>query len=309
MDVLAQWPAAFVVGGGEPAPKLASDTSLEGLVQRLALGAVAWELELEPFSKVAAEAPLEDGRNAAVTMATIWRHPEAHPLALLTLVLNLYGDDALEWDPEVLKMTLERDGYALSQSTLTKLMAARTLMLSPSPWRQWHVFAAVARALAGIPPNFAYLEEPEIGHLMLAIDCMRLVDPERTTTDEVDKFVAAVLKHEGLTYAPPPIDFAQHELESPKIECMNCHAVHRDDGDVRCVTCGGALLQKLPYVFADVRDGTRALWEKYYKRPFESALAAMPKTPEGVAAGHLLREWDYAKTQRVNLRQQLKVLR
>lgn len=308
MDVLAQWPATLVVGGGDPPAKLAEDTSLEGLVRRLALGAVSWEQDLAPFEKTAAEAPLQDTKASIVTLGNTWRHPEAHPLALLTLALNLYGNEALDWEPETLKLTLERDGHALSQSTLTKLLAARTLMLSPSPWRQWHVFAAVSRALAGIPPNFVYLEEPELGHLMLGVDCMKLVDPMRDTTDEVDKFVAAVLKHEGFCYAPPPLEFAQHELEAPKVECMQCHAVHRDDGDTRCVTCGGALLQKLPYVFADVRDGTAALWAKYYKRPYDSIAGALPKTPEGVAAGHLLAEWAYAKAQRMNLRQQLKVL-
>lgn len=298
MDVFAQWPAELRTGSAPEGVKIASDDSLEGLVRRASMAAVEWE------SEKTAEL-VKEGNRVPVSKSNIWRHPDAHPLVLLSLTLDKYGQDSLEWEPETLRMTLEKDGLQLSQSVWTKILAARTLLLTPSPWRQWHVLAVVARGLAGLVPNFHYLEEPELGQLGAAIDMMKIADPTRETTDEIDKFVAAVFKSDGQPWAMPPLDFAQYELEEPELECKSCGSIHRNDGDVKCVTCGSQLLLPLPYPFAALRDQVKAVFAKKSRTLSDSGLD--PEDPADLCVGRLLDAWAYIRERRSALSQQLRL--
>ena len=304
----AQWPPS---GGSVPeaddkyASAVVPDApplDLEHVVGGVAAAYAAWSTELPAdFDKVAAATPI-------LTLKNIWRHPDAHPLVLTLLLLDKYGPDYIEWAPEVLRTTLRRDGVELSNSAYTKILAARVVLNSPSPWRQWEVFHWVCFGLAGEPPNFHYAEEPILGVLVAGYDAMRVVDPKRSTGLDVDKYVAACFRHEGSPYIPPPLHFAQRELEERKLRCKNCGALCRDDNDVRCVTCTSPDLVQVPYEYADLRDGVAALWKQRATLPLSRALQGLPDTPEGSVTAQLLSQWDYAKRVRANLVQQMKVI-
>jgi hypothetical protein len=268
----------------------------------------SWDLP-PGIEKVAAQRDGDQGELPEPTRDNIWRHPNAHPATLMLLLLDKYGQDIFEWDPEVLLVTLKRDGISTSNSVRLKILAGRVVLNSPSPWRRWEAFHWTALGLAGEPPNFIYMEEPEIGHLVAAMDFMKLADPSREVGEEVDKYVAAVFKTEAIPYIPEPLHFAQRELEEPKIRCRSCGAIHRDDNDQRCVTCGSPQLQKIPYEYADYRDDTKKLWNNVKNLPLPSAVDRAPAdTPEGNAVYRLLVHWDYANQVRTHLNQQLRIL-
>jgi len=304
--------------GGSAAPPLdpeptkvaaeSPEVSLEALTQRAVAASQAWSADLPPgLEKVAALR--EDGSSLPPpSRDNLWRHPHAHPAALCLLLLERYGNEMMEWDPKVLLTTLERDGIQISNANRTRVLAARVVLFSPSPWRQWEVFHWTCLGLAGLPPNFVYLETPEMGHLVAGWDFMQLVDPPRETSDEVDKFIAATFKNDGLPYIPPPLDFAQRELEDAQIKCEGCGAVHRNDNDVRCVTCGSTKLTKVPYEYAGLRDEVRGLWDRLRKLPLEQAVDRSPDSPAGNAVYRLLLHWDYASRARVRLAKQLRML-
>lgn len=243
-----------------------------------------------------------------VTSKSIWRHPDAHPLVLTVLLLDRFGEDYVEWEPDALRLTLQRDGLQTSNSVFTKILAARVVLNSPSPWRQWEVFHWVCLGLTGESPNFHYLEEPEPGVLAAGYDVMRVVDPRRKTDLGVDKFIAATWKNEGFPYIPPPLDFAQRELESPKIKCLNCGAIHRDDNDVRCVTCASPRLESVPYEFADLRDEIAKLWARRANLPLERAVEGLPETPAGSVVARLRLQWEYPLRMRARLVQQIRAV-
>jgi hypothetical protein len=245
---------------------------------------------------------------SAITRDNMWRHYAAHPLVLLLRVLDMYGEDVVQWSPDTLKTTLERDGFSLAGTAFTKLMAARVLLASPSPWRQWEVFHWVSVGLAGIPPNFTYWEEPSINHFAVCADLMGIVDPKRQTSTEVDKYVATFFRHEGIHFIPTPLSFAQRELEQPQVRCKACDAIHRDDNDTKCVTCGKSELEKIPYIFAASSAETAKLWDQRHKFPVESAVDGLPDTAPGNAVYRLLVEWDAVTRSRRGLLQQLRLL-
>lgn len=294
MDLIVQWPATITTGPVPEGEKVAEEVVLGHLPRRAEMACIDWQIERD---KVADFVP--ESARVVVTATNIWRHPDAHPLVLLMLVLNRYGQDALDWEVETLRQTIEKDGIQLSQSAWTKILAARLLLLSPSPWRQWNVFHLTARGLAGIAPNFHYLEEPDLGHLFLLADCMKITDPSRETSDEVDKYAAAALRQDGQPWAPPPLTFAQRELESPELECRNCGAIHRDDGDTRCVSCQSHALLPVPYPFAALRDQVSAGFEK--RRRSGSLNGLREDDPGDRCIARLLAAWDFAKERRAAL--------
>lgn len=285
--------------GGTESPSISTDT----LVDRAVSCAQEWGGLDE---KTAALATADS--TVAITNENIWRHTDAHPFVLYMLLIDRYGEEAASWLPETIRMTLEKDGTALSRSAYTKLLASSVLLASPSPWRQWEVFHWVSRGLAGLQPNIAYLEEPEVGHMFVMADLMHLTDPKRPFGTEVDKFVAAALAHDGIHYAPPPIDFAQHELDNPKIACKSCSTINRDDSDIRCISCGGTQLVRLPAEFAESRDAAKALWAARNKLPVGEAVDGLPDTGAGNAVYRLLVHWDYARRVRAHMVQQLRMV-
>lgn len=295
-DVLAQWPAALVVPAAHEPAKLAAADTLEALVPRLVAAG----------EKTAAYAG--EGRGD-VTKGNIWRHHDAHPLVLLAMVLDRYGDDSLWWEPETVRGSLERDNIALSQSAWTKILAARPLLTSPSPWRQWNAFAVTCRGLAGIAPNFVYFEEPDVGHLMAGVEMMHIVDPSRQLGDEVDAFVAAVLKDDSQPFAPPPLTEAQTLLEGRQIECKNCGAIHFDNNDVTCVTCGGKALAKIPYPFLSLKNAVESLWTQRHTFSFDRATKGLPDDAAGNCARRLFAYNEYARRIAGSLLPQLKMVR
>lgn len=243
-----------------------------------------------------------------VTIDNIWRHPDAHAAALLLLILKRYGDESLEWEPETLKLTLNKDGIELSNSAWTKILAGRVAMEAPGPWKQWDVFHWTCRGLAGLSPNFSLIEIPELGHLVAGYEFMRGVDSAMETTYDVDKFIAACAKSNGLPYLPPPLDFAQDELENIRIRCEECEAIHRDHNDVRCVTCGSSRLKKLPYEYASIRDRVRDRFNKISTLSLEKALDLLGDNEVDTATYTLALHWGYAHTQRILLQHQVRMI-
>lgn len=290
------WPER---SGDAPAPEQASIQPVEyhepttaGLAERCATAAAEWGTD-----KVA----------SVVDRSALYKDPDAHPLVLMLMVLDRYPE-CLEWDPEVLRATMFKDNLQVSGACWDKIKAVMVLLVSPSVWRQWHVFHWVARALGGKPPNFVYLEQPELGHLVVCADIMKIVDPSRKTAEEVDKYIAAAFKADGHVFIPPPLQFAQRELEDPQLECSSCGAMFRDDNDAKCVSCGAASLRKVPFDYAALRDQCAALWAPRQSLVIEQAVVGLPDGAPGSLVEVLLLHWDYARKVRQQLLAQLRVV-
>lgn len=286
-----------------------SDPSIESLLQGVVEEIPAWERELPEAVKTAVVRLGDRDLLPKVTTKNIWRHPNAHPLTLLLLLVDKYGQEAMEWEPEALRSTLKRDGIALSESVWTKILAGRVIITSGSPWRQWEQFHWISYGLAGRAPNFVYLERPEIGFLMAAVDTMKIVDRPRPFAEDIDKFTAAVLRERGILYAPAPLAFAQYELDDRRIVCNNCGTVERDDGDIKCVACGSKDLKRLPGPFEHLKEPTKKLFEARKSLPLVDAVEGLSDSAEDRAAYKLLVHNEYRNEVRAHLLAQLRMLK
>lgn len=287
-----------------------SSHALEGLLQGVAAGVSELETDLpRGIDKVASARfgsadPLPD-----VTMKNIWRHPNAHPLILLMLLLDRLGQDCMEWEPEALRLTLRKNDILLSDSVWQKIMAARVILESPSPWRQWDSFHWVSMGLSGKMPSFVYLERPELGYQMAAVDQMKMIDKSRPFAEDIDKFVATTLRASGIMYAPPPVEFAQEEVDDRHIKCPHCGLHEKDDHDIKCIACGSKDLERIPGEHEGLRDQTKALFDVRKKFPLEKAVDGLGDSAAEKGAYKLLTHNEYRNQIRAQLLQQLRMLR
>lgn len=293
----------------EAGPPLSPEPTVQNI-----LGSITQELPSiyqELPSGISKTAALREGTDEAlpaVTEKNIWRHPNAHPLVLTLLILDKHGNDYLEWDAEVLRTTLFRSGVSISNSVWTKIQAARVLLTSPSPWRRWETFNVVCRGLAGIQPNMSYFEAPELGHLVHGVDIMKIVDRPRNFDTEIDQFLAATCMDTGTPYAPPPIDFAQKDIDQPKFRCMECGLLDKDDNDVRCPHCGSEKLTRPEPENAARRDAVKVKFNKLKRKTLEDAGKDIDENSIDIPVARLLMHWEYRNQQRSNMVEQLKTL-
>lgn len=291
--------------GPPPSPDPSVENLLTSLTQEIS--DINRELPVG-IAKTAALRPGTDEELPPVTKKNIWRHPHAHPLVLTLILLDKYNNEYLEWDAEVLRTTMFRDGISISNSVWTKIQAARVPLTSPSPWRQWETFHVVCRGLAGIQPNMSYFEKPELGHLVHGVDILKIMDRPREFLLEIDKFIAVTCKDVGTPYAPPPIDFVQDEIDQPQFKCSNCGLKERDDGDVRCPHCTSDKLERLRPENADFRDEVKKRFDQLKKLPLEEAGERIEESRIDMPAARLLMHWEYRNQQRSHLVEQLKTL-
>lgn len=244
-----------------------------------------------------------------VTHKNIWRHPNAHPLVLMMLLLDRFGQDSLDWEPEALRLTLRKNDIQLSESVWQKILAARVILESPVPWRQWEQFHWVSMGLGGKTPSFVYLERPELGFIMSAVDQMKMIDKARPFAEDIDKFTAAVLRDMGVMYAPPPVQFAQEELDDRHIKCRHCGTHEKDDHDIKCIACGSKDLEHIAGEHEELAKKTKSMFEARKKFPLEHAVAGLGNSAADIATYRLLTHNEYRNQIRAQLLEQLRMLR
>lgn len=146
-------------------------------------------------------------------------HPDAHPLALRSLLHKQYDDGWIIWDHQALWDQLKRDfGVDPSEMSRTKLQAIRTLETDVLFWNEWEVFGPTVMALNNRIPNFWLIQRPTPGQLMVAVDIAGSVD-SREYSEEVGKFVAGCLLDMGVMCVVPPLTFAQEYIDFPHVRC------------------------------------------------------------------------------------------
>jgi hypothetical protein len=153
------------------------------------------------------------------------------------------------------------------------------------------------------------MEKPQLGFLMAAVDTMKHIDRPRPFAEDVAKFVAVACRDTGVTYVPPPLQFAQEELDDQKIKCGECGTIERDDHDVKCVACGSKKLTRLPLEFGDIRDQTKAAFDARKKKPLEQAVDGLGEDAVGSAVYKLLINNEYRNQVRAQLIAQLRMLK
>lgn len=132
---------------------------------------------------------------------------ETHPLILNLLLLKEFGLEYLGWEPETCWVEIERSwGTTISEINRNKIQAIRTCHVSDSPYEKWEIFEKVAMGFVGLTPKFDLIQKATPHRAALALDVMSQVREKQPVSDEVYKYVAAVMMDSGLTYGPGPME-------------------------------------------------------------------------------------------------------
>lgn len=160
---------------------------------------------------ITATAPAE-----TVTTKNLWRHPDAHPIALDLLMLRKYGPDWLGWEPETLQLLIPEDfnTTSLSDLNLSKLQACKALHLVDTFWQQWEVFVACLMPFNSEFPDFNIMQVPTVAQCLVACDIAARIRDDVQWSDEMKAYMRVVYEHDGIFLPLPPADFM--ELEAPE---------------------------------------------------------------------------------------------
>jgi hypothetical protein len=172
---------------------------------------------------------------------------DAHPVALMFVLMEKFGVDWLEWEADTLKTEILRTFKAtsVSEHNWQKIQAVRTLTSTTGFWTEWPVFEKIMQAFNNNVPRFDISQRCTVAQLMAGVDIANTVRRE-IYEDEIQRYTAACCLDEGVTYLPAPLDFAQRVLSQPMYRCNVCGNIDTDDLDGRCDFCTARFLDEHP---------------------------------------------------------------
>jgi hypothetical protein len=151
---------------------------------------------------------------SVVTAENIWRHPDAHPIALDLLMLRLYGPEWLGWEAETMRMLIPDDfrTQSVSELNIAKLQACKALHLVDSFWQQWEVFLACAMPFNSEFPDFTTMTVPTVAQCLVAADVASRIRADVEWSTEMKAYFEAVYRMDGIFLPLPPLDFIHLEV-------------------------------------------------------------------------------------------------
>jgi hypothetical protein len=149
-----------------------------------------------------------------VSPTNIWRHPDAHPLALDLFMLRRYGPDWLGWEAETWRVLIPEDFHtpSVSELNIAKLQACKTLHLVDTFWERWEVFVACLGPFNGEFPDFQVMPAPTVAQCLVACDIAERIRSDVEWSSEMKAYVSTVYQHDGIFLPLPPADFVTLEL-------------------------------------------------------------------------------------------------
>jgi hypothetical protein len=151
-----------------------------------------------------------------VTAENLWRHPDAHPIALDLLMLRHYGPAWLGWEADTWRLSIPDDfrTASVSELTIAKLQACKALHLVDAFWQRWEVFAACLLPFNSEFPDFATMPVPSLAQCLVATDVAARIRSDVEWSSEMKAYFQAVYQHDGIFLPLPPLDFLH--LEAPE---------------------------------------------------------------------------------------------
>lgn len=158
-------------------------------------------------------------------MQEVWTSKETFGSVLLTLFLDRFGTEALEWDPSTITMEIEEEfDVDLPQLTLDRLMVAIQILTTDKFFKSLPDFVTFCNVLDGDvydPETFDPADAEEVAWGIteaLLISPPDDDDPE-PFTDEIRAYIGATLDKEGIINAPDILRIALRMARvSPNME-------------------------------------------------------------------------------------------
>jgi len=154
-----------------------------------------------------------------------WKSRDTFASVLLTMFLDKFGTEALDWDPTTILLEIEEEfNVDLSQLALDKLLTAIQILTTDRFYKSLPDFIAFCNVLSGdtYRPDMwdpADAEEVSWGLTEALMIYPPDDDDQEPFTEEIRAYIGAVLDREGLINPPDILRIALREARvSPSIE-------------------------------------------------------------------------------------------
>ena len=265
-----------------------------------------------------------------LTHRSVFSHPEAHPVALDMVLLKHFQLDWLSWLPEtVFKEIQETFNTSIAEVNKIKILATQTLHVIDAFWEEWEVFEKTVWALNGMIPRVDAVQPPDLPMLFAGVDIASHI-AQHEYSEEVARYCAAIFLHEGVVYAPSPLNFCQQYISQPYYKCKDCDkkASILPPFDGFCSSCAGHYEREHPLKLeADpeaVKRGAgqnlsfdltfdpnpvKTRFQELNKMPADKLAKAIKETQEDIQSAKLIGAIDFQRYRAKQLSDQLTSLR
>lgn len=158
-------------------------------------------------------------------MQEAWTSKETFGSVLLTLFLDRFGTEALEWDPATVAMEIEEEfDVDLPQLTLDRLMVAIQILTTDRFFKNLPDFITFCNVLDGDIYNPDTFDPADAEEVAWGITEALLISPPddedpEPFTDEIRAYIGATLDREGIINAPDILRIALRAARvSPNME-------------------------------------------------------------------------------------------
>lgn len=131
---------------------------------------------------------------------------------LLAIVLDEYGTEALEWEPEVTYQEIFEDfDVELPAVNQDKIQTIITALTTDQVQNDWLMFCHACNALNSVPIDFTSIDPPTPEEAAWAVTELAMVqDPEDSSnySPEVKRFIGTVCHMNGLLLPPRVLSMA-----------------------------------------------------------------------------------------------------
>lgn len=154
-----------------------------------------------------------------------WTSRETFATVLLTLFLDRFGVEALEWDPATITLEIEEEfDVELPRLSLDKLMVATQILTTDRFHKSLPDFVEFCNVLGGEPYSPQTFDPADAEEVAWGItESMLIAPPDDEDTEpfsnEIRAYIGAVLDKEGIINAPDVLRIALRQARiSPSIE-------------------------------------------------------------------------------------------
>lgn len=147
-------------------------------------------------------------------LTEMWKSPQTFGIVLLTVFLDRFGTEALQWDPATIVLEVEEEfDVDLTQVSIDKLMVAINILTSDTFYNSLPDFITFCNVLSGDtyrPDMFDPADSSEVAWGMT--EGLLIAPPEDDEdgpfNDEIRAYIGAVLDSEGIINAPDILQIA-----------------------------------------------------------------------------------------------------
>lgn len=141
-----------------------------------------------------------------------------NPVKLLKFITDKWTDDWIDWEPETILQTSDKENLNISRVNQDKVMALKVLIKTTEFFDSWRVFEKVCMAFSNHIVHWGHPQPVRI-HEMAAV--VALVTKHFISTDfspDVKNYIAASATRDGFLMLPRELSFADFEFSKALLE-------------------------------------------------------------------------------------------